>query len=156
MWRVSSGVSARDPTGARRPLTSTIGGLPGEKNRSLILGALRSMAVNRAGVESGAGAGAGDGAAPAAAWFTLLGEFGVLFGGVLLETDMDPRTRRGSDCLKPVWGPSLKRRHPDYLCHHDLVKMGQPPSTLSAAGMNLLRGPRNLSATVATKREVSR
>jgi hypothetical protein len=36
-----------------------MGGLPGEKNRSLIFGALRSIAANNAGVENGAGAWAG-------------------------------------------------------------------------------------------------
>jgi hypothetical protein len=39
-------------------LTSTIGGLPGEKNKSLIFGALRSMTASSAGVEAGAAAGA--------------------------------------------------------------------------------------------------
>ena len=39
------------------------GGLPGEKNKSLIFGELRSIASKRAGVDTGAG----DGASAAAA-----------------------------------------------------------------------------------------
>ncbi len=35
-----------------------LGGLPGEKNRSLIFADFRSIAASRAGVENGAGAGA--------------------------------------------------------------------------------------------------
>jgi hypothetical protein len=35
--------------------TSTIGGLPGEKKRSLILGAVFNIAVNNPGTENGAG-----------------------------------------------------------------------------------------------------
>jgi len=42
-----------------------MGGFPGEKNRSLIFGALRSIAASNAGVENGAGAGAGCAAAAA-------------------------------------------------------------------------------------------
>ena len=50
------------------PLISTIGGFPGEKKRSLICGALLSIAANSAAVEIGATAAArgGSGAAPAA------------------------------------------------------------------------------------------
>jgi hypothetical protein len=36
-----------------------MGGFPGEKNRSLIFGALRNIAANNAGVENGAEAWAG-------------------------------------------------------------------------------------------------
>ena len=43
-----------------------MGGFPVEKNRSLILGALFSIAANNAGTESGAGAGAGAAAVEAA------------------------------------------------------------------------------------------
>jgi hypothetical protein len=50
---------ARGPVGTRRPFTSTIGGLPGEKNKSLIFGALRNIAANKAGVENGPGLAAG-------------------------------------------------------------------------------------------------
>jgi hypothetical protein len=66
MCRVSSGVSVRAPTGARRPLTSTRGGLPGEKNKSLIFAELRNIAVSNAGIENGAGADAGAAAAAVA------------------------------------------------------------------------------------------
>jgi hypothetical protein len=52
------GRQARAPTAARRPLTSTKGGLPGVKKRSLILGALRSIVANNDAVENAAGAGA--------------------------------------------------------------------------------------------------
>jgi hypothetical protein len=44
--------------GVSRPLISTIGGLPGEKNKSLIFADFRSIAVSKAVVEKGAGAGA--------------------------------------------------------------------------------------------------
>ena len=64
MWRVSSGVRHRPPIGLSFPLTSTIGGFPGEKNRSLILGALRSIPPSSPGTENGAGAGAAAGPAP--------------------------------------------------------------------------------------------
>jgi hypothetical protein len=59
---------ARGPVGTSRPFTSTIGGLPGEKNKSLIFGALLNIAANKAGVENGAALAAGaaaDGEAPA-------------------------------------------------------------------------------------------
>src|SRR5438132_13617081 len=39
-------------TGTSRPLSSTSGGRPGEKIRSLIFSELRSMADNKAGVET--------------------------------------------------------------------------------------------------------
>jgi len=58
-------------------LTSTSGGLPGEKKRSLIFGALRNMAVSNEGVENGAGAGALAGAAAPALAVVLAG-FGVV------------------------------------------------------------------------------
>ena len=57
--RVSSGVSERGPNGDRRPFTSIIGGLPGVKNKSLILGAARNIPASSDAVENGAGAGAG-------------------------------------------------------------------------------------------------
>ena len=44
------------PTDESRPLISTMGGFPGEKKRSLILGALASIARKRAAVEIGAAA----------------------------------------------------------------------------------------------------
>ena len=64
MRRVSSADSARGPVGARRPLTSISGGRPGEKNKSLIFGALRSMASSSAGVVTAGGVWAGATAAP--------------------------------------------------------------------------------------------
>src|SRR2546423_13058559 len=57
MWRVSSGVSTRPPIPLSRPFTSTSGGFPGEKNRSLIFGALRNIPANNPGTENGAAAG---------------------------------------------------------------------------------------------------
>jgi hypothetical protein len=89
MWRVSSEVNAFAPTGERRLLTSTIGGLPGEKNKSLILGALRNIVASNVGVENGAGTGAGEAAAAPVAEVV---EVGVLTAGVLLGDDMSPRT----------------------------------------------------------------
>ena len=59
MCRVSSLERVRGtPAGASLPLISTSGGLPGVKNRSLILGELFNIAARSAGVEKGAGAGA--------------------------------------------------------------------------------------------------
>jgi hypothetical protein len=67
MRNVSSQFSTRDvPAGASFPLISTSGGLPGEKNRSLIFGDTFSIAASNAGVENGAGAAAGAAAAAAA------------------------------------------------------------------------------------------
>jgi hypothetical protein len=125
MWRASSGVSTRDPTDDRRPLTSTIGGLPGEKNRSLTFGALRSIAFNNVGVENGAGAGAGDRAAPVAALLTAFVACGFVIGGTLLEADMDPRTRCGSDYLKRKYGLWSQMTEFDYRGHYDIFKNGQ-------------------------------
>src|SRR5205814_2499148 len=62
--RVSSGVSACIPgtiTGVSRPFTSTVGGRPGEKNKSLIFMEVRSIAVSSAGVDIGSAVGAGGG-----------------------------------------------------------------------------------------------
>ena len=73
MRRVSSVASARvPPAGESFPLISTSGGFPGEKNKSLILVEVRSIAANRSGVEIGAGAGAAA-AAPATAVPAALG-----------------------------------------------------------------------------------
>src|SRR5580698_700518 len=59
MRRVSSQVSARAaPAGTSFPFTSTSGGFPGEKNRSLIFGEVLSIAASKAGVDMGAAAGA--------------------------------------------------------------------------------------------------
>src|SRR5579863_9846856 len=69
---VSSQVRARFPVGANFPLTSTRGGLPGEKKRSLILGEVFSIAASRVGVEIGATAGAAAVAAPVAALDTAV------------------------------------------------------------------------------------
>jgi hypothetical protein len=51
-------VRARGPVALRRPLTSIIGGFPGEKNKSLILVEARSIAIRSAGVENADGAAA--------------------------------------------------------------------------------------------------
>ena len=59
---VSSAVSACVPgtiTGVSRPFTSTVGGRPGEKNRSLIFVEVRSIAVSSTGVDIGSAVGAG-------------------------------------------------------------------------------------------------
>src|SRR5579862_2324218 len=63
---VSSAVSTRVPVGASFPLTSTRGGFPGVKKRSLIFAEVLSIAASRAGVEIGAVAGAAAVAAPEA------------------------------------------------------------------------------------------
>jgi hypothetical protein len=64
---VSLVVSARvPPAGESFPLISTSGGFPGEKNKSLILAEVRSIAASKSGVEIGAGAEAAA-AAPATA-----------------------------------------------------------------------------------------
>src|SRR3954470_25068622 len=76
MRRVSSAVRLFNPgpeTGVSRPFTSTKGGRPGEKNRSLTLADVRNMASNRAGVRPGLGADAGAAAAAPAATGTTLG-----------------------------------------------------------------------------------
>jgi hypothetical protein len=54
------------PAVANFPLISTNGGLPGEKNRSLMFGELFNITVSKAAVEAGAGAGATAAALPAA------------------------------------------------------------------------------------------
>src|SRR5260370_23965286 len=68
MRRVSSLLRGRGlPAGASFPFTSTSGGFPGEKKRSLILAEVLSIDASNSGVESGAGAGAAAAAAPVAA-----------------------------------------------------------------------------------------
>jgi len=74
MCRVSSAVKARGPVGTRPPLTSTIGGFPGEKKRSLIFAELRNIAASNPAVEKRAGAGAGATAAADAVCGGLLGD----------------------------------------------------------------------------------
>lgn len=79
MRRVSSEVSERAaPAGTNFPLISTSGGLPGEKNKSLIFGEALSIAASKAGVDMGAAAGAAAaavrGAEEAAVASGLLGE----------------------------------------------------------------------------------
>jgi len=54
-------------------LISTSGGLPGEKDRSLIFGALRNMAASIEGVENGAATGTRAGAAAPALAVALAG-----------------------------------------------------------------------------------
>src|ERR1700679_178126 len=67
MRRVSSVESGRDdPAGTSFPFTSTNGGLPGEKNRSLIFAEVFSIVAKSSGVEIGAGAGAAAAAGAAA------------------------------------------------------------------------------------------
>ena|ERR1700677_4382470 len=67
MRRVSSVESGRDdPAGTSFPFTSTNGGLPGEKNRSLIFAEVFSIVAKSSGVEIGAGAGAAAAAAATA------------------------------------------------------------------------------------------
>jgi hypothetical protein len=99
IWRVSSGDSGRAPTGESRPLTSTIGGLPGVKNRSLIFAALRSIAANKAGVE---GTDVGAGAAAALAVAAGLGCF-VGTGPLIVDTGISQNEHhdfRSSKCIR--------------------------------------------------------
>jgi hypothetical protein len=83
------------------PLTSTIGGFPGEKNKSLIFGAARNIAASRLGTENAAGAGAaavatgapcagtGAGCEGAGAGFAAgIPGFTTLPDGALLEDDI--------------------------------------------------------------------
>ena len=56
---VSSTVSVRGPVAESFPLISTMGGRPGEKNRSLILLDTFSIDTSNAGVEDTGGLGAG-------------------------------------------------------------------------------------------------
>src|SRR5208283_4886068 len=86
--RVSSVVRARDIVPeVSFPLISTRGGLPGEKNRSLIFGEIFSIAVSNSGVENGAGAVAGAAAAPAVARGAVLGK-AVVFAKADVAVDM--------------------------------------------------------------------
>jgi hypothetical protein len=96
-----------------------MGGLPGEKNRSLIRGAARNIAASKAGTENGAAAGAtaagddevaGAGAealacgARAGATALAVAVVPVAFGLVtLLDDDMNPRMNR------PKFSQSLAR-----------------------------------------------
>lgn len=85
MRRVSALVRERAaPAGTSFPLTSTSGGFPGEKKRSLIFGEVRSIAASRAGVEIGAGAGA----AAAAVRGAEAGGFTTGFVGEDIEADL--------------------------------------------------------------------
>src|SRR5258708_3806239 len=82
MRRVSSFVRTRvAPAGASFPLISTSGGLPGEKNRSLIFGEVLSIAASRSGVDIGAAAGA--------AAVPVRGAAATTFGATLVGEDID-------------------------------------------------------------------
>ena len=54
------------PAGTSFPLTSTSGGFPGEKKRSLIFADVLNIAASKAGVDMGAAAGAAAAAVPGA------------------------------------------------------------------------------------------
>jgi len=82
------------------PLISTIGGRPGEKNRSLILVDVFSIPTSNAGVDGVAGLGAG---AVAAAVPVVV--VAVATGGVVVGTDMSTTTAT----TMPIVGPSDER-----------------------------------------------
>jgi hypothetical protein len=67
------------------PLTSTSGGLPGEKKRSLIFAEVLSIAASKVGVEMGAAAGAAAAA--------VRGAEGAFAAGLVGE-DIDPGSSR--------------------------------------------------------------